>query len=156
MFLYAILYILCVIVIVFLLGRIYPRKWIYEKRFPFKSFSFEKEGAIYNKIKIMKWKTKLPDASLIITKILPRFMPKKRLDNEQKISVLIKETCIAEMTHVIVSILGFGCVFIWKGIGGWVLSILFLLFNIPFVIIQRFNRPRLIATDMILKKRGRK
>lgn len=153
-FLYSILYILCVGIVVFLLGRLYPRKWLRADCFPFKSFKFEKNGMIYNKIKIMKWKTKLPDASLIITKVLPKFMPRKRLDNENNIPTLINETCIAEATHVVAAILGFGCVFIWNGIGGWIMSILFLLFNIPFVIMQRFNRPRLITADVMLKRRN--
>ena len=153
-FLYSFLYILSVGFLVFILGRLYPRKWLRVDCFPFKSFKFEKNGTIYNKLKIMKWKTKLPDASLIITKILPRFMPKKRLDDEKKIPTLINETCIAEATHVVAAILGFGCVFVWDGIGGWIMSILFLLFNIPFIIMQRFNRPRLITADMMLKRRN--
>ena len=153
-FLYSILYTLCVGIVVFLLGRLYPRKWLRVDRFPFKSFKFEKNGTIYNKIKIMKWKTKLPDASLIITKVLPKFMPRKRLEDEKEIPTLISETCIAEVTHVLAAILGFGCVFVWNGIGGWIMSILFLLFNIPFIIMQRFNRPRLIKADMMLKRRN--
>lgn len=92
--------------------------------------------------------------SIIITKILPRFMPKKRLEAENNIPVLINETCIAEATHVIAAILGFGCVFVWNGIGGWIVSVLFLLINVPFVIIQRFNRPRLVTADMMLKRRN--
>lgn len=152
-FLKTIRYILYTSIILFLLGRLFPRKWIFENKFPFKSFKFERNGRIYNKIHIMKWKTKLPDASLIITKLLPKFMPKKRLDAESKFSILIKETCIAEATHVLAAILGFGCVFIWEGVGGWIMSLLFLLFNLPFVIIQRFNRPRLIAADMMARSR---
>ena len=147
-------YLLCISIAVFILGRLYPRKWLRTDAFPFKSFKFEKNGTIYNKIKIMKWKTKLPDASLNITKILPRFMPKKRLENENNIPVLINETCIAEATHVIAAILGFGCVFVWKGVGGWIMSVLFLLFIILFIIMQRFNRPRLITADMMLKRRN--
>ena len=153
-FLYSFLYILCVGILVFLLGRLYPRKWLRVDCFPFKSFKFEKNGTIYNKLKIMKWKTKLPDASLIITKVFPRFMPRKRLDDEEKIPTLINETCIAETTHVVAAILGFGCVFVWDGIGGWIMSILFLLFNIPFIIMQRFNRPRLITANMMLTRRN--
>ena len=102
----------------------------------------------------MKWKTKLPDASLIITKVLPRFMPRKRLDDEEKIPILINEPCIAEATQVVASMFGFGCVFVWDGIGGWIMSILFLLFNIPFIIMQRFNRPRLITANMMLTRRN--
>lgn len=145
-------YILCTGIIIFVLGRVYPRKWIFEDKFPFKSFGFEKNGRIYNKINIMKWKTRLPDASIIITKIIPKFMPRKRLDQNNQIPILIKETCIAEATHVLAAILGFGCVFIWEGIGGWIVSIAFLLFNLPFVIIQRFNRPRLIAADLMTRR----
>jgi len=153
-FIYSIVYILAISIGVFLLGRIYPRKWLRVDRFPFKSFKLEKNGTVYNKIKIMKWKTKIPDASLIITKVLPKFMPKKRLSNEDQVSVLLNETCIAEATHVAAAILGFGCVFVWKGVGGWIMSVLFFLFNIPYIIMQRFNRPRLIAADMMIKQRN--
>ena len=45
-------------------------------------------------------------------------------------------------------------VFVWDGIGGWIMSILFLLFNIPFIIMQRFNRPRLITANMMLTRRN--
>ncbi len=151
-FLKTIRYILCVSIAVFILGRVFPRKWIFEDRFPFKSFEFEKGGRIYNKIGIMKWKTKLPDASVIITKIIPKFMPRKRIDQDDQIPILIKETCVAEATHVLVSLLGFGCVFIWEGIGGWAVSVTFLLLNIPFIIIQRFNRPRLIRANMMMSR----
>lgn len=150
---YAILYLLGISVLAFFLGRIYPRMWIHEDAFPFKSFSFEKNGNVYHKLKIMKWKTKFPDMSMILAKIIPGFMPKKRLEAADNVSVLIKETCIAEGTHFWVSVFGFGCVFIWKGIGGWILSLLYLLINIPFIIMQRFNRPRLIAAEKMLKKR---
>jgi len=147
-------YLLCISITAFIIGRLYPRKWLRPNAFPFKSFRCEKNGTIYNKINIKKWKTKLPDMSIIITKILPRFMPKKRLKDENNIPVLINETCIAEATHVIAAILGFGCIFVWNGIGGWIVSVLFLLINVPFVIIQRFNRPRLVAADMMLKRRN--
>ena len=152
--LYAFLYILGIGILAFLIGRIYPRSWIRTDIFPFKSFAFEKNGNIYHKIKIMKWKTILPDMSMIMAKILPGFMPKKRIEETDNISVLIKETCIAEGTHFWVSVFGFGAVFLWKGIGVWILAVLFLLLNIPFIIIQRFNRPRLIAAEKMLKRRN--
>ena len=142
-FLYCIIYLAIMSLTVFIIGRIYPRKWIKENKFPFKSFRFEKNGKIYEKIKIKKWKTKLPDASLLLHK----FMPKKRLETKSmdKVKILIKETCVAETTHSVAGILGFVCVLIWKKYGGWILSIVFFLINIPFVLIQRYNRPRLLA-----------
>lgn len=141
-----IIYIITSSLIVFFIGRIYPRKLIYEKKFPFKSFKFENYGKIYEKLKIKKWKDKLPDASVIINKIVPGFMPKKRLDefSKDKIQTLIKESCIAEINHFIVSILGLYCIRIWKKSGGLIISILYIIFNIPFILIQRYNRPRLL------------
>lgn len=150
---YAILYLLSIGILSFLLGRLYPRAWLHEHRFPFKSFAFEKNGKIYHKLKIMEWKTKLPDMSMIMSKLIPGFMPKKRLEEINNLPTLIKETCIAEGTHFWVSVFGFGCVFIWKGIGGWILSLLFLMINLPFIIMQRFNRPRLITAEKMLKRR---
>lgn len=129
---------------IFLCGRFYPRKWIFEDSFPYRSFSFEKEGAVYEKIKIRKWKTKWPDASMVFYRLFPKHYPKKRLENGnvEKIPVLIKESCIAETTHVIASILGFGCIYVWRGVGGVIMSFLYLLPNIPPILIQRYNRPR--------------
>lgn len=144
-FLYCLLYLLIMSIIVFLLGRIIPRKWINENKFPFKLFKWEEEGFIYNKFKIKKWKTKLPDASLLLNKIIPSLYPTKRmkLTEREKAKILVKESCIAEGTHKVVSILGIFCIYIWKSFGGVTVSIIFYLFNVPFVLIQRYNRPRL-------------
>ena len=147
--------------VVFLLGRIVPRKWIKEDKFPFKSFRFEKNGEVYHKIKIMRWKTRLPDASVIISKLLtkcmpnflPRFLPTKRLETQEKIPVLIKETCVAESTHLAAAILGFLPVFLWGGIGSWLSAVLFFVYNVPYVLMQRFNRPRLVRVNAMLQCR---
>lgn len=146
-FIYALIYILWVSIGVFLMGRIFPRKLIFPDKFPFKSFKFEENGNIYNKLQIRKWKTKLPDASVILHKICPWLIPKKRIESKQKISVLIKETCIAEVTHILAAVLGFGTLRICKNIKGWIVATAYLIFNVPFVLIQRFNRPRLIKAN---------
>ena len=130
--------------LVFILGRIFPRSWINPYNFYFKAWKWEKEGKIYEKIKIKKWKTKWPDFSNIITKIFPKFMPKKRLDvgAVQKLPILIKESCVAETTHTICFVLGFIPVAIWPGVASVVFGILWALTHIPPIIIQRYNRPR--------------
>lgn len=144
-FLFCFIYLLILSVFVFLIGRIIPRSWIKEDKFPFKSFKWEKNGLIYEKLKIKKWKTKLPDASLILNKIIPNLYPTKRMKNsdKEKAKILIKESCVAEGTHQVVSILGFFCIYIWKSFGGVSVAVVFYLFNIPFILIQRYNRPRL-------------
>ena len=138
-------YLSCSGLLVFLCGRFYPRKWIFENNFPFNSFFFEKEGEIYNRIKIKAWKNRWPDASKIFHKIFGRFYPKKQIEraNVNKIPVLIKESCIAEATHFFAIILGLLGANILKGIGVYAIWILWTIWNIPPILIQRYNRPRL-------------
>jgi len=126
-------------------GRVYPRRWIKENSFPFKPLKIERNGKIYDKLKIKKWKLKLPDASLFFHKIFKK-IPTKRLEGnkKEKIAVLIKESCVAEMTHFVALVLGFFCIKIWKNMGGWIVSIVFMILNLPFILIQRYNRPRFI------------
>ena len=137
--------------LVFIIGRIFPRKWINPDNAYFKSWKWEKEGKIYEKIAIKKWKTKWPDFSNIITKIFPKFMPKKRLDMSavEKLPILIKECCVAEANHTICFILGFIPVAIWPGVASAVLGVLWALTHVPPIIIQRYNRPRF---NTMLKK----
>lgn len=126
----------------FFVGRLIPKKFHY-LRFPHISFGFEKNGEIYNKIGIRKWQNKLPDMS----RIFSAFMPAKKLPeqvNAQNIEQMVQETCVAELTHVLLCIMGLGCPLIWKSIGGWILFALYLLGNIPFILIQRYNRPKLV------------
>ena len=130
--------------LVFLIGRVFPRKWINPNIFYFRAWKWEKEGKVYEKVSIKKWKTKWPDFSNIITKLFPKIMPKKRLDMGavEKLPILIKESCVAEATHTICFFLGFIPIAIWPGVASAVLSVLWALTHIPPIIIQRYNRPR--------------
>lgn len=94
----------------------------------------------------------VPDMSVIF----PRMMPSKRLTRaitSKELKLMIQETCIAEWIHRLLSLLGFGCMFIWKKAGGRILSILYALGNLPYIIIQRHNRPRLLQLLERLKEK---
>lgn len=132
----------------FFIGRILPGKWFRSEAFPYRCYEWEKK--FYQCLRIRKWHNKLPDMS----RLFPRLMPEKRLreDYPEKLPVLIRETCIAELIHVLLCIAGFVCVRIWKGKGGWIMSILFCLGNLPFIMIQRYNRPRLERIYMRCQK----
>lgn len=144
-FIYWLAYMLTITVGIYIIGRIFPRKWIKEDKFPFRSFAFEKNGRIYDKIKIKKWKTKWPDASKLIHKIIP-CIPVKRFDEKspKKVKTLIKESCVAETTHIVAFVLGFFAIFLWGSVLGVLLTIVYALANIPPILIQRYNRPRLM------------
>lgn len=132
-------------ILVFILGRLTPKKWIPENRFPFRAFEFEKEGRIYEKIKVHKWKNKVPDMSRLAAKIAPGFMKRKAVEQgtSDEMKLLVKETCIAELAHTVSALVGLACIFIWRGIGGIMIALLWGIFNLIFIIIQRYNRPRL-------------
>lgn len=144
---------LCLVGVVgFFAGRLLPKRWLRPEAGLFRSFPFEKNGAVYEKLGIRRWQAKLPDMS----HILPFLMPAKNLsgDYEERLPVMIQETCVAEIIHIAVSLLGLPCLWIWPGVGGVTVTAIFiLLLNLPYILIQRFNRPRLIRLRQKLSAR---
>lgn len=148
----SIFYLIAVGLILFLVGRMIPKKWMHYDRFPYRSFLFEKNGKIYNAIHIHGWREKLPDMS----KIFPDMMPSKKLPKKAtsaQLERMVQETCVAELIHNLLCVLGFGCVLLWEGAGGWVVALFYMAGNIPFSIIQRYNRPKLLQIMQKLRYR---
>lgn len=135
----------------FFAGRFIPKSWINEDAFPFKSYRFENRGKLYDKCGVRKWQSKVLDMS----KLFPKIIPQKKLDGNVKsaMPLMIKETCIAELVHWLLILPGFYCLFLWEGVGGVVIVVLYELGNIPYIIIQRYNRPRFIAMLKRMEKR---
>ena len=136
----------------FFVGRLIPKEWLKPETGWFRGFSFEKNGAVYEKLGIRKWHKKVPDMS----RILPALMPAKNLSGDygERLPVMIQETCVAEIVHITVSIAGLRCLWMWPGVGGMtVTAIHIILLNLPFILIQRYNRPRLIRLQKKLEKK---
>ena len=130
-------------VIAFFAGRILPKKWFRADLFPYRSYKFELDGRIYDKLHIRKWQNKVPSMS----KILPFMMPAKNLsgDYKKRLPRMLQETCVAELIHTLNCFVGLYCLKLYPGVGGVIILILYItLFNLPFIIIQRYNRPRLM------------
>lgn len=127
----------------FLAGRITPKEWFHPDQFPFRPFAFEKNGRLYHCLHIRLWQGRVPDMS----RILPALIPQKKLtqDFRQQLPAMVRETCVAEWTHFLLCLTGFYCLKLWKGTGGLVFSLLNLLVNSAYIVIQRFNRPRLMG-----------
>lgn len=126
----------------FFLGRLLPKKWFCYDRPPYRILPFEREGKCYDKLMIRKWKDIVPDMS----RIFPKIIPSKKITafpDAKQLELMLQETCIAECIHAILGILGFFCIWLWPGLGGWSMVFIFLLGNIPFCLIQRYNRPKL-------------
>lgn len=106
----------------------YTKKWFQEKAF---------EGKLYEKLKVKKWK-----------KRLPTFTPQYFNLNSRSVEEIVQATCQAEIVHEVILPLSFVPVIfsVWFGSLGVFLitSCISFLFDGIFVIIQRYNRPRLI------------
>lgn len=139
-------------VLSFMLGRIVPKTWFKSDKFPYRVKDGEKK--VFDFLKVKKWQAKVPDMS----RIFSRIMPEKRItaDTLRDVPRMLQETCVAEFTHAALSICGLGMLFIWPGVGGVVAALVYILVgNLPFVIIQRYNRPRLQKLyDMQQRKKG--
>ena len=129
----------------FFIGEALPRKWFKAEKFPFRPFRWEGGGRLYEKVRIKKWKDRAPDMSRIRKKMVP-----KRIGiapTPAKVYRLVQETCVAEFVHVVLIFLGFPMLIFWRErlIAGLILSVLYALGNLGFVMIQRYNRPMLLS-----------
>lgn len=117
-------------------------KWLSGSSFLFKTYEWEKEGDFYNKVfKIKKWKHLLPDGGALVKNGFKR----RNIDASSK-DALRKfkiESCRAELVHWVL-VLPFWVVgFIAPPIVIPCMLIYALAANLPCIIAQRYNRPRI-------------
>ncbi|KZE37292.1 glycosyl-4,4'-diaponeurosporenoate acyltransferase [Bhargavaea cecembensis] len=105
--------------------------------------SLEQNGRIWQRLsRVRQWKDRLPDGDSVIG----RGFPKKRLGNGSKdyLRQFAAESRRAEWTHWLLIPPAF-LFFLWNPPwAGWVMVAYALAANLPFILIQRFNRPRLL------------
>ena len=109
----------------------------------FQPFKWEKDGKVWDQwFKIRAWKHYLPDSSSILKDAYNK-KHLKGLDASTQEKFII-ETKRGEQTHWL-SMLPAPLFFIWNPAwAGWVMGVYALLANLPFIITQRYNRPRLV------------
>lgn len=151
-FFLCLLYYAAIGVVAQLIGTALPREWFHPERFPYRPYRWEKEGAVYQKIGIQHWKDRVPDMSKLDKRMVRKAIPIQT--DSAKIYRLVQETCVAEMVHWLLCVAGlwglrlFGG---WPGVVLWLFYAVFL--NITFVLIQRYNRPRLLRLYRSLQRR---
>ncbi len=122
-----------------IIGYLLPRDQINSDMFPYTSLKFEREGKIYLLFKVRKWKNKVPDMSKVLKSLYPKAIASR--PSPEQIQRLIQETCVAELVHtlLIVSSPLVKC-FVNEPYED-LFTVLYILGNIPYIIIQRYNRP---------------
>lgn len=119
-----------------------PNRFFNPTKFPFASFRFEQEGAFYRKwLRVHKWKKHLPDGGAL----MGADFHKKNLEHVTHANLrrFMIESCRAEMTHffAILPFWVFG--FIAPADVIWIMFVYALALNMPCIIAQRYNRPRI-------------
>lgn len=139
-FLFCLLYMAVLGILFFVVGRLLPKHWFHAEHFPWQCYPYEQK--LWKVLRVKQWQAKVPDMSRIFSKL----MPVKRLtrENYDDLPHMIEETCVAEWTHAVLSLFGLALLKIWPGLGGICMTAIYILLgNLPFIIIQRYNRPRL-------------
>lgn len=119
-----------------------PYRWFEKDNTFFKPKKWENQGKTWDKIFLVrKWKDHLPDGSAIFR----RGFRKKSLrqKDEAFLKTFIAESKRAEITHYI-SMLPAPLFFLWNPLwAGIVMLIYAVAVNVPCIIAQRYNRPRM-------------
>lgn len=138
-----------------------PERLFSPNSFFFRVYRFEKSGIIYDKIfRVRGWKHLLPDGGTLWKK---RGFRKKHLDNfsQENLNRFLIESARGELTHwlAILPFWVFG--FFAPPEVLWYMLAYALLANLPCIIAQRYNRPRvqkllkkIIERDIKSKLRG--
>lgn len=105
---------------------------------------WEKRGEFYQRVfRVKLWKKLLPELGDIVKSVFP----KKRIKEytREYLNKYIFESCKSEMTHwcIIFSTLLF---FLWSEFEpAMMIVLLAIILNLPYIIIQRYNRPRIMG-----------
>lgn len=136
----------------FLIGQSLPRRWFDPGAFIYRSRKWEKGGRIYERVYVRKWKDIVPDMSRIVPGVVKK---KAALATDTKsMRRLIKETCVAELVHWLLILFITPMIFrAMRGFGGFIAAVIYIIGNLVFIIIQRYNRPRLVTLYKRMEKR---
>ena len=109
----------------------------------FRIKKYERGGKIYTRIfKIKRWKNIIPDGA----KMFRGGFPKKNLESctQDYLYTFARETCRGELTHYL-HMVPMPIFFLWNVWWGGVIMVIYLLIaNIPCILLQRYNRARLL------------
>lgn len=125
------------------LSMLIPLKSFDPERFPFRCASWERDGETYQTIfNIRAWKKILPSGGTWFNKKGFSLDHIRALDPAY-LDRWVKETCRAEVCHWL-AIVPAALFFFWNPpLAGWIMILYALAFNLPLIIAQRYNRPKM-------------
>lgn len=134
------------------IGEALPRRWFRYDRRPYLPWKWEKQGKFYDqKLRISHWKDLTLDKSQVVQSSVTKSIGNHT--NSAHLESLLAETCVAEAVHwtlLIISPVMFLTMELPLSIPGFAI---YAAGNLVSLIIQRYNRPRLVALLHLEQKR---
>ena len=126
-----------------IIGESLPRKRFHYDAWPYKPYAWEEDGMFYNRVlRIRKWRKYLPDKSKAVKSMYRKSLGTRF--SESHVERLIQESCVAEFVHLMLILSSPFIAAFMDGRAALFCGIAFAVGNVPFVLIQRYNRPKLI------------
>ena len=129
-------------ILAYFIGESIPRSVYDPYRFPFKTYAWEKDGRVYEKFGI-KWRKA---HAIDMSKFMKRSFPKQNTVTRDpaRLRRLVQEMCNAEAVHWVLTFLSPLFALLIEGWWGIAIAIGYALANLNDVMIQRYNRPRIL------------
>ena len=115
--------------------------------------NWEKNGRVYEQLKIKKWKHLLPEARKWVNQ--GKGKTAAHLRNEEDFQALTLQTSRSELSHWVQILPGPLFFFFLPMWAGWIMVLYAILFNLPFIVVQRYNRTRLERFRKVYEKKHR-
>ena len=138
----SVIYVIAIGIVAHYIGESIPANCFHYNRFPYRTWRWEYDGKIYDRLQIRKWKDALPDMSRVMRDMVPKRLGK--CPTSALAWRLVRETCRAEIVHIGLCMCAPVIYFFWWNRIGVCLALLTVLGNLPFILIQRYNRPTLV------------
>lgn len=134
-------------ILAYFIGESLPRSMYDPRRFPYKAWKWEKNGRVYERLGI-KWRKA---HAIDMSRFMKRSFPKQNTVTRDpaRLRRLVQEMCNAELVHWVLTLLSPVFALLIEGWYGIVIAVAYALFNLSDVMIQRYNRPRIM---MILER----
>ena len=120
-----------------------PGRFFSPDAFFYRTHRFERDGRLYKKIfRVHRWKHLLPDGGKVLNK---KGFKKDRLKDfsEDNLKLFLMESARGEMTHWLCIFPFWIFWFFTPPMVPWMMLAYALISNIPCIIVQRYNRPRI-------------
>lgn len=124
------------------IGQLLPRRSFDYTAPPYAPYRWERDGMFYTKFKVQFWKDRVPDMSQHVKSMFRKKISVFR--DFDFIKDLVLETCVAEFVHWMLVLISPVFLVLMEGLAGRIGTVIYALANLPFVMIQRYNRPRLV------------